>query len=290
MNMPRRAILFWYYCNPELCASRLRQLVRLNPGVPLFGLYGGTSADAPRFKEAESLLDDCWHFDETRDTEWKWRHGDQMLSRWFERRGAGLEWDSVVVVQWDVLALAPLARIFADLAPRDVYLPGLRPLAPLRDRWWWTRPGTPQGDDYLAFVQHMAEHHAYTGPFEACQFLAAVLPRGFMAAYAQVAAPEPGFLEYKLPTFARALGFNLPSLPTLRVAWPGEAQHQRIVLTAAKRDIPDLDIAAELLTPGGARLFHPVTRPMPVSARAWAGFVARRLPRLATNTVRSLHA
>ncbi|MEW6118576.1 MAG: hypothetical protein AB1593_00655 [Pseudomonadota bacterium] len=287
MTRPSLAILFWYYRAPELCSGRLRELARLNPGVPIFGLYGGDPKSYPQFAGLGTLLDDDWVFEDVRDADWKWRHGDQMLSRWFEARGHALAWDRLVIAQWDLLACAPMARYFSGLQKNEVYLPGLRPIEPLRARWWWTRPGTPEGADYLAFVDHMARQYRYRGPFEACQFMTAGLPRAFMAAYARASSPEPGFLEYKLPAYARALGFSPVDLPHLHVAWPGETPSGRVVLTAAKRDIDDLDIAAELLRPEGARLFHPVTRTMPIGARAWTTFVARRLPRLASRSLRS---
>ncbi len=285
MSAAAVAILFWYYREPGLCLNRLHALKRLNPGTPIFGLYGGPPGDRPQFATLRDALDDDWAFAESRDPDWKWRHGDQMLSRWYESRGQSLAWARLVIAQWDLLTCAPLSRYFSGLAPDTVYLPGLRALEPLRTRWWWTRPGTPEGEDFEAFVTHMAEHHAYTGPFEACQFLAASLPRAFMAAYARLAPAEPGFLEYKLPAYARALGFTPVDLAPLRVTWPGEPQPGRTVLTAAKRDIDDLDIAAELLHPRGTRIFHPVTQPMPVGRSAWVAFIARRLPRLAYRTL-----
>lgn len=287
MSQSSLAILFWYYRAPDLCTTRLRELARLNPGVPIFGLFGGDPKSYPQFTELGTWLDDDWVFETPRDAAWKWRHGDQMLVHWFETRGHALAWDRLVIAQWDLLACAPMARFFSDLQANEVYLPGLRPIESLHARWWWTRPGTREGEDYLAFVAHMARQYGYTGPFEACQFLMAALPRAFLAAYARASTPEPGFLEYKLPAYARALGFTPIDLPRLQVAWPGESPAGRVVLTAAKRDIDDLDIAAELLRPEGARLFHPVTRAMPVGTRAWAAFVARRLPRLAS---RALHA
>lgn len=286
MSVPSFAILFWYYRSPALCLRRVRELRRLNPGIPIFGLYGGPVEDYPSYKELFDALDDDWCFTEPQDTAWKWRHGDQMLGRWFEARGQLLSWERLVIAQWDLLTCAPLSRYFATLPPDTLYLPGLRPLAPLRMRWWWTRPDTPEGRNFQAFVNHMATRHDYTGPFEACQFLAAALPRTFLAAYARAAPAEPGFLEYKLPAYARALGFTPVDLPELRTAWPGESSTGRIVLTAAKREIDDCDIAAELLRPNGARIFHPVTRHMPAGYTGWAAFVARRLPKLAYRYLR----
>ena len=47
---PRLAILFWYYKDPELCADRVADLRKLNPGTPIHGLFGGDAATFEAFQ------------------------------------------------------------------------------------------------------------------------------------------------------------------------------------------------------------------------------------------------
>ncbi|MCA1978117.1 MAG: hypothetical protein LDL19_02665 [Thiobacillus sp.] len=281
----RRAILFWYYRDPEVCRTRVAQLARHNPGLPIFGLYGGARHNATAFANIEARLDDVWHYDDDQDADWKWRHGDRMLARWHARRGHSLAWDQIFVAQWDFLACAPLSPLFDAVGPCQIYLPGLRSLDGLATRWWWTRADSPESTDYARFIAHMQAQN-YNGPFEACQFLASLMHRNFLDAYAKVADTVPGFLEYKLPAWARAHGFEPVDLPDLPVTWPGEpAPSNLVTLSATKREIDPLDILAELIRPGGRRYFHPVHRPMPVHFSSWAAFMAHYLPRLIKRTL-----
>jgi hypothetical protein len=260
---PRLAILFWYYASPDVCLNRLRRLRRYNPNTPIFGLYGGPPELFGEFGRVVEWLDDSWCFSGTLTPYWKWRHGDLMISEWFASRGRELQWDSIVVVQWDMLVRAPFDKIFVPLALDDLYLPGLRPLADVADYWWWVRPDTPEGDAYQAFVQALRAS-GFVGEVWACQFVTAILSRRFLERYRSVPTdPALGFLEYKLPTYAKSFGFNCRSYPHLPITWEADpCQPRRIVLSARKSPIPMRHLFFEMVSPRGARLFHPVTRPL----------------------------
>jgi hypothetical protein len=265
MNAPRLAILFWYYKSLDVCLDRVRLLRRLNPGTPILGLFGGNSAD---FLDYEStladLLDDNWAYNGGKDAEWKWRHGDRMICEWFVARGATFEWDTLVVMQWDMLALGPVSKLFSTLRSDELYLPGLRPLEEIASRFWWTRPGTEVYDDYLAFKAWLVQHYANPITLQACQFFAAALPRSFLRRYADIPNPELGFLEYKIPAYAMLFGNTARDLPHLPVSWFGNSPPgKRNTLTTAQVDILPATIASERLAPRGARLFHPVTTRFP---------------------------
>lgn len=267
MNAPRFAILFWYYKELDVCLDRAKLLRRLNPDARILGLFGGEPKDFPAFQQAlTDVLDDNWAYPGGKNAEWKWRHGDRMICEWFEQRGHTFEWGTLAIMQWDMLALAPINQLFDMLRPNELYLPGLRPLDQIESRWWWTRPGTEVHDDYLAFKDWIANHLGYRGDFQACQFVTAALPRAFLQRYAAIERPNLGFLEYTIPVYASAFGFSVRDLPHLPTSWVGEpAQAKRTTLIASKIDIPVATLVAELLTPGGARLFHPVTSRFPSS-------------------------
>jgi hypothetical protein len=267
---PKLAILFWYYKEVETCVGRLRQLRSLNPGISIYGLYGGNPIEFHDYASAlDAMLDDNWAFSGDMTAEWKWRHGDLMLSAWHRARGCRLkDWDSLVIMQWDLLALAPIERIFSPLARDEIHFPGLRPISELTN-WWWIQPNTRRGDEYISFKAMMSERYGFAGPYQACQFVTGVLPRCFLDAYADMADPDLGFMEYKMPAFASMLGLSFRSLPRLDVTWPFElAGKSRITLTAAKREIQPQEIAIEYLRPHGARLFHPVSDLFPTTQSA----------------------
>jgi hypothetical protein len=277
---PRLAILFWYYKSPDVCANKLRLLRLFNPGTHILGLYGGELDEFSSFDSALSpWLDDNWAFPENKDAEWKWRHGDRMIASWFLERGRQFEWDTLVIMQWDMLALAPVKKIFADLHKDELYLPGLRHLEGIESRYWWTKPSTEVYGDYLAFKTWISNLHGKKAlPLQVCLFFSAALPRSFLDRYALIPEPELGFLEYKIPAYANIFGNAMRDLPNLPVSWFGDTlPRKRKTLTTAKADILPGTIAAEYLTPRGARMFHPVTVCFPTSRLGIVVWVGREV-------------
>ena len=142
------AVLFTFYRNASTCEQRLLHLRRLNPGVPVHGLYTGAAEDLPAF--AGLKLDSCWQHP-PRSAEWLWSNYDRVISRWFEEIGQGQPFDYLFVHSWDLLLLDPLHHFVPHLQPDEVLLPGLRPLERMDERvmdplqaggplrWTWSR-------------------------------------------------------------------------------------------------------------------------------------------------------
>jgi hypothetical protein len=255
-------ILFWFYRDVAVCQNRLRLLRRRNPGVPVYGLYGGPRRDAADFGAALGpLLDDFWAFPDDRDTQWKWRNGDIMLSRWFTGRGEALQWDSVFLAQWDLVVVSPLETLLPPMGVGDMLISGVRPVREVEPWWQWTtRPELRR--EYDEFLAHVASRH---GPVEyplCCQFIGLVAPRTFMAHYAGIDEPELGFLEYKIPVYAQVFGTPLVPDTCFRPWWPEEPATARAgraeTLVHAWRTPVRLPVMlVESVRPHGRRLFHP---------------------------------
>lgn len=260
-EQPRLAILFWYYKDSAVCLNRLRALRHYNTGVPIFGLYGGDPADFARFDaQLGPLLNDHWAFEAERPALWKWKYGDKLISAWFRARGHQLDWDTVLIAQWDFLVRAPFSRL-AALRKDVLYLPGLRPLAQVEDSWCWLKPGSDDLAEYQRLRHRLAQDCGFTGPVEACNFVSGALPRRFLQQYAALDDEADGFLEYKLPMYARAWHYDVQDLPALRLSWYDQtARHRRVTMSADLQYIPLWVILLEWLLPSGARFFHPVRR------------------------------
>jgi hypothetical protein len=284
-TMGRVGILFWFYRDLPVCRNRLEILRRENPDVPVFGLYGGDLRNAPQFEDAlRPLLDDFWAFDRPESSKWKWLHGDLMLAAWYEARGCELDWDHVFVAQWDLLVLQPLAALLPPLAPDELLLSTVLPVSAVEPAWVWSRGGHEA--DYRRFVDEIT---AQFGPVEplSCVFVIACLPRHLLAAYATLHDPEAGYVEYRLPTLASAIGLRFVDDERFSAWRPADPRQQaptrrQRYLNGSRRAVRLPTVLTELTHADGARLFHPYHGLFPVSvpwalrAPGWAGYVAVR--------------
>ena len=272
-----RAIVFWWYKQPDVCISRLKLLRRLNPHTPIYAVYGGAVESFTEWNATIApLVDDSWCFSQPKDLEWKWRHGDQILSSWFQERGAELAWESVLIVQWDILILASIEMLFGCLERDQVYLPGLMAIEEIETEWCWVRPDHWEAEVYLSFKEHLAMTYGYDGPWLGCQFITAVLPRKFLKMYSSISLPELGFLEYKLPAYAKIFGLELAELPGIDVSWPvGKKKRRRPACSAERWEVGSLTIAWHAFRQRGQRLFHPFYRPFPSRTRTIISFLIK---------------
>jgi hypothetical protein len=261
------AVLLWIYKEPRVCLNRARWLRTLNPGTPIYCLYGGPMADAALFEAALSgLIDDFFAFDRPWREEEKWLHGDRMLAVWHEERGAGLEWDTILIAQWDLVMTAPVRALCGTLKRDELLLPGLRTIAEVRSFWWWLRPGSPEVADYLAFEAELSARGERLRDPLCCNFLAAALPRRFMERYSKE-APMTGFLEYKVPMMAQAWNFPFCLDHAFNPVWLNERLFSRferywVTLHAEKEPVKTVVVAANRLWPWGKRVFHPYVKPL----------------------------
>jgi hypothetical protein len=283
---PRLAILFWCYKEPELCADRLRHLRRRNAGVPLYLLYGGAPEQAESFQRALApLADDFYAFDEPpppgiqRAAEafrhgayWKYRYGDWLIARWFACRGVQLDWDTLLVIQWDMLVYGDVRRLFGMLRQGEILLSGLRPLAEVENDWAWTTPSHAANRlDFEAFMSHIRETYGYDATPHAYLAVVTALPRDFLARFSQIARPELGFLEYRLPAYAQVFGAPFCTDHPYQPWWGAvERFDERHTLRARPVAISLCTILRNLLHPRGARLFHPYFGATPDGLAGWA--------------------
>ncbi|MCM8738703.1 hypothetical protein M5E06_31875 [Azospirillum sp. A1-3] len=278
------AILFWFYKDFDVCENRLAGLRARNPGVPIYGLYGGEAAQALEAeRRLRQWLDDFYAFTEPRSAHWKWQHGDRVIAAWHRDCGAELPWDSLVIVQWDMLLLAPLERLFATLKPGHALFSGLRPEREVAGWWGWLNDSDPdKRTDRDAFRTYLKDQHGYQGELLCCLFIVVCLPRRFLTLYVSEGPPEVGFLEYKLPTLARVYGIPFCEDHPYRPWWASnpETRHapaRARLLNAVGEDVSFDTILAEMARPDGGRIVHPYRKLFPNRLKTGlpAGLLAR---------------
>ncbi|MFC1771745.1 hypothetical protein ACFL3A_00145 [Pseudomonadota bacterium] len=254
-------ILFWFYKEFDICKDRLKCLRESNSDIKIFALYGGPLDKSDMARDSvHMLVDDFYAYHYEKNPEWKWKHGEQLISTWFVERGNFLEWDTVFVMQWDMLILAPIENLFSNLRQGEILLSGFKPLKEI-DSWWsW---GSPENPELLEFKKMLKEKYSYESDVYACLFIVVCLPRTFLEQYANIGAPETGFLEYKFPTLAKV--FNTPICKDKQFDpwWAANpetrnAPWEEKTLNAVSNAIPTSAILAQLANDNGKRIFHPV--------------------------------
>jgi hypothetical protein len=294
----KRAILFWCYKAPELCEDRVRLLRRNDPDAPLYVLFGGDPGLSAELEaRLAPLVDDFWVFDrppppgsEELDvrfrggTQWKYYFGDLLIAAWFEERGHALEWDTVVVVQWDMLVFGRIDDVFGCLEEDQVLFSGLRPIAEVEDRWAWTTPDNPaERARYEAFLAHVRERHGYDAEPQGYVAVVTCLSRAFLERFAGIERPDLGFLEYRLPIYAQVFGTPICREHPFRPWWGAvEPRSPDHTLRARPDEISAWTILRNLRDPRGARVFHPYWRRTPRGVVGWTralvGSARRRAP------------
>jgi hypothetical protein len=285
------AILFWFYKEPDICKNRLELLRQYNPTIPIYGVYGGDLAAVDQYKlQLNQYLDDFYAFTEDKDSLWKWLQGDLMLAHWYRDRGKYLSWDTVVVVQWDMLVFGAIEQLFAMLKPDQILLSGLRPIAEVEDDWMWVTPKIPANrNQYLQFLQYVDKTYNYQQDPLGCIFIVACLPRIFLEAYSKIEQPELGFLEYRIPIYAQIFGTPFCENHPFHAWWvDGDPKFhaknliQRAInlfrlrlrpnpLNPTRSDISLVPIYRHLSAKSGARIFHPYQYIFPLKKRQRVG-------------------
>jgi len=249
------AILFWFYKELDICENRLQLLKRYNPDLKIFGLYGGEISAADEYKNKLSgYLDDFYAFTASNDEDWKWINGDLMILDWYDKKGRNLDWESIAVVQWDMLAFDSLSRLFSDMKKDQIFLSGLRMIdEELENKWHWVKFDGEYRKNYSEFLGHVKEKYGYDNKPLASLFIFQIFPRIFLEKYLLVEDKEVGMLEYKIPMYSQI--FNVPFYEKdIGTMWFSDEPKP---LNAIPREISETYIREQLAKKDGWRIFHP---------------------------------
>jgi len=249
------AILFWFYKEPEICENRLQILKKYNPDLKIFGLYGGEISKAGEYQDKlGNYLDNFYTFTANTDEDWKWINGDLMILDWYEKRGRNLEWDSMAVVQWDMLILDSFKNQFSGIKKDEMFVSGIRFIdKELEDKWDWIKIGSEERQNYLNFIKYIEETYQYKDEPLASLFIIQIFPRIFLDKYLTVKNKEVGMLEYKIPTYAKIFGIPFYK-KEVGVEWYDDELKP---LNAIPKEISEEYVKEQLAKQDGWRIFHP---------------------------------
>jgi hypothetical protein len=244
----RRLVVFRFHKAPLVCRSRVALLRRLNPDVPIYGLFGGRSVLGKRLVGLDGL------YSSPAPADWNWKHSDLVLARWYRDVGHTLPFDVLHLVEWDLLLAASLDKLYASVPDDAVGLTALTPTSQLEAEWTWLRRDENRRE-WEALLARARDEWAYDGVPHGCVGPGPCFPRSFLEAYAQIDPPVLCNDELRLPLFAQILGFSIVDT-RLRGPWRGEREDPFFRFRAQEIELSA--IKAELAKPDGWRAFHPV--------------------------------
>jgi hypothetical protein len=262
----KRIILFRFDRDPLVCRSRVALLRRLNPGVAIHGLYGGPHGlKRVGFRiPGKHLL----HLDSVycspRSGRENWNQVDPLLAAWYRDLGCRLDFDVAYLVEWDLLFLDSLERVYASVPDGAIGLTALTPTPAIENEWpWLQRPADRREWEDLLSLARAAWN--YDDVPHACLGGGPCFPRSFLADIATITIPQLSTEELRLPLFAQIFGYSMVDTG-LRRGLLENADDDRF-FNVGGTEIEPSTIMSELAKPDGRRAFHPVRRLNGISGR-----------------------
>lgn len=203
-----KAIIFWFYKEIDVCLNRLEIIKKYNPDLKIFGLYGWDKKNEKEYKNKLWEYFDDFYTIENQDSYRKWAYGDLALQEWFSNKWQYLKWDSVYIVQWDILIFNSLDKIFNNYQKDQVFFSGTKILNKKTEKQWsWTN-SEKERPKYLEFKNYLKKNFDYDTNLVCCLPMFEILPRKFFEEYAKLKNLEWWFIEYRKPTYAKIMWFD----------------------------------------------------------------------------------
>jgi hypothetical protein len=246
----KTAILFLFYKSPAICRLKISSIRRMNPGVEIFGLFGGDQASERFFAPVRKMLDDCWSHP-IQVSYWKYINIDCVIADWYLNIGRDLRWDALFIYEWDLHTLVPIESL-AALRDQSQFLLYHRelPIATLMQRKWYWVHREEQRSAFAAFERALRGRFGPAVSFWGHEAVFYVMPRSFLEASGKMLSCMPGMVEYRLPSLAAALGHELVSA-NIPSDWAEFNRSNQVEVVAD-------EIEEEIAKPDGCRCFHPV--------------------------------
>jgi hypothetical protein len=241
---------------PWALRAKVRLLRTLNPDVPICGLLSaaGRLPSSAFGLAGKSVLGlDSFYRSRPRGR-WSRDDGDLALAAWYRDVGCGMTFDVAHLVEWELLLLDSLERLYASVPAGAVGVTALTTLSEVQHECeWLQRPnGRHQWERVLSYARAV---WAYDGIPHACWRAGACFPRSFLERYAAIEPPGLCHDRLRVPLFAQILGFTLADTG-FRRGWHDPDEDR--FFNRDGREIETSAIGAELAKAGGRRAFYPV--------------------------------
>jgi len=260
----QRVILFRFHANESICENRLRLLKQYNPHIQIYGLFGGLEKGYRRFQKKLSGYFENIYCLQNKTKEWKWRNGDLAVRLWFDDVGRHLSFDMLHLIEWDLLLLDPIDKIYHGIPHDTVGLTALTPAANVEEKWIWTSKD-PYKKEWNILLKLVKEKFNFIKEPCVTQGPGICLPRKFLEAYSMIDVPDLCNDEVRIPLFSQALGFTMRDTG-FTDGWFEKNDNK----TFHCRIFPEIDLTTikkELVDPSGKRAFHPFRKTFSLEGR-----------------------
>jgi len=248
----KRIVLFRFHKEPEICKNRLELIKKLNPGIKIYAYF----EEKEKYKPFEILNKYLEHvyFIKGKTSHWFWFNPDLAIRMWFKDFGKNLDFDVLHLIEWDLLLLEPLDKLYSNIPEDGIALTGLKPMKEIKDMWNWTSK-EPHATNWRKLLSFVKEKYNYNQEPYACIGPGPHLPKAFLEKYIEIEVPELCHEEIRLPLFGQILGFKLYDTGFYGNKWYNPETQKRF--NCMNKEIKIKIIKEELKNPNGVRVFHP---------------------------------
>ena len=251
-------VIFRYHKDFEVCRNHLELMRKFNPEIEIHGIFGGNESEFVKFDVGlKDLLDSnyCFHGKSKR---YKWRNGDLILVDWFKEVGNKLDFDSLVMIEWDMLVFEDLKDQY--LVEKDTfYIPSWRDVNE-KNKWWWTTAAfdittfkSPK-KEYQKLKEQLKIEYNWEIKNISGNFGLMCIPKNFLEEYSKLNIHKVLNDEVRLLSYMQILGYRYNTMHLFHM--PG-GETNLDSFNASKKQIAHTKVMKELNEKDGMRIFHP---------------------------------
>ncbi len=247
-----KIVIFRFHKHPSICLNRLELLNKLNPGIEIYGIYGGEEKDLSKFEETlRGHLKHIWVI-KNKTNDWKWQNFDLALRDWYKQIGKDITFDRAYIVEWDLILTDSLDNIYAHIPKEELGLTGFNKLSLVEKEWDWVAE-EPSRSDWLKLLEFVKKKYNYSLEPNASLGPGLCLPREFLEKYSEAEVPELCHDELRVPLYSQI--FNLKCKDTgFYKKWFDDDEKK--YFNCVNRDI-DIEIIKTEIKNNGRKAFHP---------------------------------
>lgn len=249
-----RIALFRYHKNLDVCKNHLAIFKHYNPSVPIYGIFGGTSAD---FKSISPALKDFLAGDymvHQTGAEEKWKDFDLVLFEWYQNYGNLLNFKQLYLFEWDFILFDSIENAYRNIPLGSAGFTGLVPIRKIEKEWYWIRDPERKAE-WESLKALVTQKFNYSMQPYAIHCPGLTLPRKFFNESQHYSLSKLGNDEIRLPLYCQLL--DIPIYDTgFEKKWFSKNEYLFF-------NCNNFEIAKEIMTlqvnkKNGRRAFHPV--------------------------------